>query len=199
MSKWQVIERSIVFILITAVLWGCGGGSPTPIIIVPPTTVNSAPVMPTVARPLPTTIPPTATIAPAIPTQLTTTELATTAEVTTTPEPAVPTENPMNRPFLMKIDRISVVTGRGTLLEGTIARGTMQGNQSVEILGASKDTIHTTALAVLISGTVRDQVVVGNYAGILVQYLEATNVSPGMVLAEAGGYDSYEEAIQELQ
>jgi elongation factor Tu len=99
----------------------------------------------------------------------------------------------------MRIDRISVVTGRGTLLEGTVARGTLRGNESVDILGPSKDTIHSTVLVVLISGTVRDQVQVGDYAGILVQNVAITAVSPGMLLAAAGGYDTHEEAIQELQ
>lgn len=198
MSKWQAIKRGVALTIVTSVLWGCGGGSPTPIIIVP-ATVTAVPVIPTVAQPIPTTIPPTGTKMPATPTQLTTTELTTTADETSTPEPVVATVNPMDRPFLMRIDRISVITGRGTLLEGSVARGTLQANEQVEILGPSNNIINTTVLVVLISSVVRDQVVVGDYAGILVQNVEATEVSLGMVLAEAGGYDTYDEALQELQ
>ena len=197
MNKWRAIKRGIALFLITSVLWGCGGGTPTPIIVPAPAT--SVPVIPTVVRPISTRILATATPAGAIATQFTTTELTTTAEGTTTLEPNVPTENPMDRPFLMKIDRISVIVGRGTLLEGSVVHGSLQPNEPVEILRPSNDSIHTNVLAVLISSALRDQVAVGDYAGILVQNVSATDVSPGMVLAVAGRYDTYEEAMQELQ
>jgi len=99
----------------------------------------------------------------------------------------------------MRIDRISVVVGRGTLLEGRVANGTLQANGSVEILDAQNKLINPTILAILISNTVRDQVTVGDYAGILVGSIEATNLSPGMLLAAAGEYKSYEEALQQLR
>jgi hypothetical protein len=53
-------------------------------------------------------------------------------------------------------------------------------------------------LAILVSNTVRDQVTVGDYAGILIGGVEATDLSPGMLLAETGKYDSYEEALAQL-
>ena len=201
MSKWQVLERGIALTLMTCVLAGCAGSSPTPIIIVPAETSTPIPVFPTATRPIPTPVAPTATTAPTITAteQSNTTELATTPEETTTPSPVAATENPMNQPFLMRIDKISVIVGRGTYLEGRVARGTLQGNDGVEILGPQNSVIQTTVLGVFISSTVRDQVIVGDYAGVLVQNVETTNVSPGMVLAAAGGYDTYEEALQELQ
>jgi len=99
----------------------------------------------------------------------------------------------------MKIDRISVIVGRGTLLEGRVANGTLQANSNVEILGPQITAISPTVLAILISNIMRDQVTVGDYAGILVGGIEATDISPGMLLAEAGEFESYEEALQQLQ
>ena len=99
----------------------------------------------------------------------------------------------------MRIDRISVIVGRGTLLEGRVANGTLQANGDVEILSPQNDVISVTVLATLISNVMRDQVTVGDYAGILVGGVEATNLSPGMLLAEAGQFKSYEEALQQLQ
>ena len=99
----------------------------------------------------------------------------------------------------MKIDRISVVVGRGTLLEGRVANGTLQANSDVEILGSQNNVISATVLATLISNVMRDQVTVGDYASILVGGVEATDLSPGMLLAEAGKFKSYEEALQQLQ
>ena len=199
MSKWQVLERGIALTLMTCILGGCVGSSPTPIIIVPTGTIAPRPALPTATRPIPTPVAPTATTPPTSTAQSNTTELATTPEETITPSPVVATENPMDRPFLMRIDKISVIVGRGTYLEGRVARGTLQGNDEVEILGPQNSVIRTTVLGVFISSTVRDQVIVGDYAGVLVQNVEVTNVSPGMVLAGAGGYDTYEEALQELQ
>jgi hypothetical protein len=46
---------------------------------------------------------------------------------------------------------------------------------------------------------VRDQVTVGDYAGILVEGVDPTKLRPGMLLSEAGAYQSYEEALQQLQ
>jgi len=99
----------------------------------------------------------------------------------------------------MRIDRISVIVGRGTLLEGRVANGTLQANSSVEILGPQNNVISPTVLAILVSNITRDQVTVGDYAGILVGDIEATDLSPGMLLAEAGEFKSYEEALQQLQ
>ena len=99
----------------------------------------------------------------------------------------------------MKIDRISVIVGRGTLLEGRVANGTLQVNGNVEILRPQNNVISPTVLAILISNVMRDQVTVGDYAGILVGGIEATDISPGMLLAEAGAFESYEEALQQLQ
>ena len=91
-----------------------------------------------------------------------------------------------------------MVVGRGTLLEGRVANGTLQSNSSVEILGPQNSAIRPTVLAILISNIMRDQVTVGDYAGILVGDIAATDLSPGMLLAEAGEFESYEEALQQL-
>jgi elongation factor Tu len=127
------------------------------------------------------------------------TTTATTAEGTVSPAPSATLEQPIDRPFLMRIDRISVIVGRGTLLEGRVANGTLQANDNVEILSPQNAAISPTVLAILISNIGREQVTVGDYAGILVGNIKATDVSPGMLLAKAGEFKSYEEALQQLQ
>jgi translation elongation factor EF-Tu-like GTPase len=143
--------------------------------------------------PTTTTIPATATTGPV------SAESTTTAEGTLTLAPSATLEAPVDRPFLMRIDRISVIVGRGTLLEGRVANGTLLTNDNVEILGSQNQVINPTVLAILISNIARDQVTVGDYAGILVGDIVATDLSPGMLLAKAGEYKSYEEALQQLQ
>lgn len=200
MSHRQLLQWGVATTLVMSLLSGCGGATPTPIIIVPAATSISAPSIPTAARPIATAVPPTEALPTAsnVPPSVAT-DLTTTAEGTATLESVPTAEDPINRPFLMKIDRISTIVGRGTLLEGRVVHGTLQGNGNVEILGPQNSILSTSVLAVLISSIVRDQVTVGDYAGILVEGIDATELSPGMLLVEAGAFESYEEALQELQ
>jgi len=178
-------------------LGGCDGASPTPIVIAPVATSTPLPPIPTAALPIATDVPPPS--ATELTTTLTTTDLTTTVEPTATLGTVPATEKPIDQPFLMRIDKFSVIVGRGMLLEGRVVHGTLQGNDGVEILGPQNKVLSTTVVAVLISSTVRDHVSVGDYAGILVQGIKASDVSPSMVLAAAGAFASYEEALQELQ
>jgi len=200
MSQRQMLQWGAATILVMSLLAGCGSVSPTPIVIVPPAVSTSIPPNPTAVLPPATDVPPTEElpIATTVPSTAGT-DVTTTAEGTATVGTVPATEDPSDQPFLMKIDRVSVIVGRGTLLEGSVLHGTLQGNDDVEILGPQNTVLGNTVLAVLISNTVRDQVTVGDHAGVLVQSIEATGVSPGMLLAEGGAYESYEEALQELQ
>jgi GTPase len=200
MSQRQLLQWGVATTLVMTLLGGCGGASPTPIVIVPAAASTSIPPNPTAVLPRATDVPPTealpiATIVPST----AGTDVTTTADGTATLGTVPATEDPSDQPFLMKIDRVSVIVGRGTLLEGSVLHGTLQGNDSVEILGPQNTVLGTTVLAVLISNTVRDHVTVGDHAGILVQSIEASGASPGMLLTAAGAFDSYEEALQELQ
>jgi translation elongation factor EF-Tu-like GTPase len=99
----------------------------------------------------------------------------------------------------MKIDRISTIVGRGTLVEGRVVNGTLVSNSSVEIFGPSSDVIRPALLAILISNTVRDQVKIGEYASLLIGGVEATRLSPGMYLTLANEFKSYEELLLQLK
>lgn len=183
--KWGI---TITFVI--SVLSGCGEASPTPVVIVPTSAVSIPPTNPPAVLPQATDTDTPATAAA---------EPTTVPEGTITLEPSPTLPNPIDRPFLMKIDRISVIVGRGILLEGRVSNGTLLENDSVEILRPGNTAISPTVLAILISNAMRDQVTVGDYAGILVGGVEATDLSPGMLVAKAGEFTSYEEALQQLQ
>jgi hypothetical protein len=186
-------------ILLISLLSGCGGAESTPVVPFQEGPAATAPVLPTAIQAVPTEIPPTDEPATVGNTPAGTSDPALTPDgtvtvtVTSTQAPAV------DLPFLMRIDRISNIVGRGTLLEGQVAHGTLSSNGSVEILGPQGQAVSAGVLALLISNVVRDQVTVGDYAGILVEGLDPAQLSPGMLLAESGEYNSYEEALQELQ
>ena len=195
MSHQQIFKWGIAIPLVLSLLSGCGGASPTPIVIAPVPSSTPIPAVPPAVLPRATAIPVTATTGPGSGEPTATAE----GEGTVTVEASPTRQDPIDRPFLMKIDRISVIVGRGTLLEGRVANGTLDANSQVEILGPQSNAISPTVLAILISNIARDQVTVGDYAGILVGDIVATDLSPGMLLAEAGEYKSYEEALQQLQ
>ena len=193
MSRQQILKCGIAISFVMSLLSGCGGASPTPIIIAPIPTSTPVPPIPRAVLPRATAIPVTATPRPV------SIEPTTATEGTVTLKPSPTLEDPIDRPFLMRIDRISVIVGRGILLEGHVANGTLQANGNVEIISPKNNVISPTLLAILISNTMRDQVTVGDYASILVGGVEATALSPGMLLAEAGEFKSYDEALQQLQ
>src|SRR6266540_5895255 len=103
MSQRQVRQWRVAIILGMLLLGGCGSASPTPIVIAPAPTLTPLPPIPTavlpVATDVATDIPPTAATA------LTATDLTTTAEGTATLGTVPATENPLDQPFLMKIDK----------------------------------------------------------------------------------------------
>jgi translation elongation factor EF-Tu-like GTPase len=203
MSQRQVRQWRVAIILGMLLLAGCGSTTPTPIVIAPAPTLTPLPPVPAPALATATTVPPT-DLPPTVATELTATDLTaanltTTAEGTATLGTVPATENPIDQPFLMKIDKFSLIVGRGMLLEGRVVHGTLHGNDSVEILGPQNKNLSTSVLAVLISNTARDQVTVGDYAGVLVPVMQPSELSPGMVLAATGAFASYEDALQELQ
>ena len=179
---------------VMSVLSGCGGTTSTPIVIVPTEAAALPQANPPAELPQPTEAP--ATEPPAAAEEPTS---AATADGTVTLEPSPTLPAPIDRPFLMKIDRISVVVGKGTLLEGRVSNGTLLASDGIEILSSGDTAINPSVLAVLISNTMRDQVTVGDYAGILVGGVEATTLSPGMLVAKSGEFESYEEALAQLQ
>lgn len=200
MIQRQALQWGIAFTVVMSLLGGCAQASPTPVVVVPAATWTDVPFIPPAALPVATDVPPTVAIA-STPTQASGADLTTTVEGEGAAASATagPTENPIDQPFLMRIDRVSVVVGRGTLLEGRVVHGTLQGNASVQILGPQNKVMDTTVLAVLIANTIRDMVAVGDQAGVLVESTEAAGVSPGMILTEPEAFTSYEEALQEIQ
>ena len=192
MSYHQALQWGIAITFVMSLLSGCGGASPTTIELPPAPTSTRPPPVPQVVFAQPTAIQTTGNTGPYPAAATATTEA--TAEVQ--PTPTLP---PIGRPFLMKIDRITVVTGRGTLVQGRVANGTLQEGGTVEILSPRNDVIIADLLAILVSNAVRDQVTVGDYAGILVGGVEAADLSPGMLLAQAGEYESYEAALAQFQ
>ncbi|NIM49662.1 MAG: elongation factor Tu [Gemmatimonadales bacterium] len=94
-------------------------------------------------------------------------------------------ERDVEKPFLMPVEDVFSITGRGTVATGRIERGKIKVGSEVEIvgLGAHKKTVVT---GVEMFRKILDEGVAGDNAGVLLRGIEKDEIERGMVLAEPG-------------
>jgi elongation factor Tu len=98
------------------------------------------------------------------------------------PEPVRETD----RPFLMPIEDVFTITGRGTVVTGRIERGVVNVNEEVEILGIREKATKTTVTGVEMFRKLLDQGRAGDNVGLLVRGVKREDVERGMVVAKPG-------------
>ena len=94
-------------------------------------------------------------------------------------------ERPKELPFLMPIEDVFGIKGRGTVVTGRIERGTVEVGESIEIVGI-KDTETTTVTGVEMFKKLLDAGEAGDNVGCLLRGVERTDVERGQVLAQPG-------------
>ncbi len=98
----------------------------------------------------------------------------------------IPTpERDTDKPFLMSIEDVFTITGRGTVVTGRVERGTLNLNDEVEIVGI-KETQKTVATGIEMFRKQLDQALAGDNAGILLRGISREQVERGQVLAKPG-------------
>jgi elongation factor Tu len=97
------------------------------------------------------------------------------------PTPARDTE----KPFLMPVEDIFTIQGRGTVATGRIERGRVKVNESVEIIGI-RDTRTTVVTGVEMFKKLLDEGVAGDNVGLLLRGVERKDVERGQVIAKPG-------------
>jgi elongation factor Tu len=97
------------------------------------------------------------------------------------PEPERDTE----KPFLMSIEDVFSITGRGTVVTGRIEQGVLNVNEEVEIVGI-RDTQKTVATGIEMFRKLLDQGVAGDNVGVLLRGIGKDDVERGQVLAKPG-------------
>jgi elongation factor Tu len=98
----------------------------------------------------------------------------------------IPTpERPLDMPFLMPIEDVFSITGRGTVVTGRIERGIVKVGEEVEIIGLG-DTRKSIVTGVEMFRKLLDQGQAGDNVGALLRGIDKTTVERGMVLAKPG-------------
>jgi elongation factor Tu len=97
------------------------------------------------------------------------------------PEP----ERDVDKPFLMPIEDVFSISGRGTVVTGRVDRGIVKVGDEVTIVGI-KDTIKTTCTGVEMFRKILDQGQAGDNVGVLIRGVKRDEVERGQVLAAPG-------------
>ena len=94
-------------------------------------------------------------------------------------------ERPVDQPFLMPIEDVFSISGRGTVVTGRIERGVVKVGEEIEIVGI-KDTTKTTCTGVEMFRKLLDQGEAGDNVGVLLRGTKREEVERGQVLAKPG-------------
>ncbi len=98
----------------------------------------------------------------------------------------IPTPSRDNeKPFLMPVEDVFTITGRGTVATGRVERGTIKLNEQVEIIGI-KDTISSVVTGLEMFRKLLDFAEAGDNVGVLLRGVDRTQVQRGQVLAKPG-------------
>jgi len=101
-------------------------------------------------------------------------------------------ERPKDLPFLMPIEDVFSISGRGTVVTGRVERGIVKVGEEIEIIGL-KDTIKTTCTGVEMFRKLLDQGEAGDNVGILLRGTKRDEVERGQVLAKPGSITPHKE------
>lgn len=92
----------------------------------------------------------------------------------------------VDKPFLLAIEDIFSITGRGTVVTGRVERGKIKVGDPVQIVGMSKETKQTVATGLEMFRKTLDEAQAGDNIGVLLRGIEKDEVSRGQVLAAPG-------------
>jgi len=92
----------------------------------------------------------------------------------------------VDQPFLMPIEDVFSITGRGTVATGRIERGVTNVNDTVDIIGMGAEKLTSTVTGVEMFRKILDRGEAGDNAGILLRGIEKTDIKRGMVICKPG-------------
>jgi len=109
------------------------------------------------------------------------------------PEPV----RPLDKPFLMPIEDVFTISGRGTVVTGRVERGVIKTGEEVEIIGI-KDTRKTVITGVEMFRKTLDEARAGDNVGLLLRGIEKDDVQRGQVIAKPNSVTPHTEFEAEI-
>jgi elongation factor Tu len=102
-------------------------------------------------------------------------------------------KRPVDLPFLMSVEDVFSITGRGTVATGRIERGVIKTGEPVEIVGLIDAPLSSTCTGVEMFRKLLDQGQAGDNAGLLLRGIEKTQIRRGMVIVKPGSITPHTE------
>jgi elongation factor Tu len=93
---------------------------------------------------------------------------------------------PVDQPFLMSVEDVFTITGRGTVATGRIERGRIKVGEGVEIVGMMESPMTSTCTGVEMFRKLLDEGEAGDNAGLLLRGIEKKDIRRGMVICKPG-------------
>lgn len=97
----------------------------------------------------------------------------------------------IDKPFVMSIEDIMTITGRGTVVTGRIETGTVKLNDQVEIVGLNAEKLTSTVTGIEMFRKTLNEGMAGDNAGILLRGIEKNQIERGMVLCKPGSINPH--------
>ena len=109
----------------------------------------------------------------------------------------IPTpDRPIDQPFLMPIEDVFSISGRGTVVTGRVERGVVKVGEEIEIVGI-RDTQKTTCTGVEMFRKLLDQGQAGDNVGVLLRGIDREGVERGQVLCKPGSIKPHSKFVAE--
>jgi len=120
-------------------------------------------------------------------------------ELMNTVDEYIPTpERPVDQPFLMPVEDVFTIKGRGTVVTGRIERGKVKVNETIQIIGMREKAMDTVVTGVEMFRKTLDEGQAGDNVGLLLRGVEKTDVERGMVLAKPASITPHTEFEAEV-
>jgi len=100
---------------------------------------------------------------------------------------------PVDQPFLMSVEDVFSITGRGTVATGRIERGKVKTGEAVEIVGLIPQPLNSTVTGVEMFRKILDEGEAGDNAGLLLRGIEKKDIRRGMVICKPGSITPHTE------
>ncbi len=103
-----------------------------------------------------------------------------------------------DKPFLMPVEDVFTISGRGTVSTGRVERGTVKVGEEVEVIGLGKETKKTTITGIEMFRKTLDEGQAGDNVGLLLRGIEKEDIERGQVIAKPGTVKPHTEFEAEI-
>ncbi len=111
----------------------------------------------------------------------------------------IPTpQRDLEKPFLMSVEDVFSIPGRGTVVSGRVERGTLKKDSEVEIVGKGADTIKTKVTDIETFHKSCDESRAGDNSGLLLRGVKREDVHRGMVIAAPGSQKAHKKFMTSM-